>query len=79
MTKIKKLGLKRYRLLSDAVGTCGSYDPNEISYMFEESVASDEYQVMVLFLSWVNQDINTRSFGSGNYEQRFQEFLTSND
>ena len=71
----KKLSFHLYCLISEGVKTHGSYDPNEILYIFEENLTSAEYNTVVPFLSWVSQDSKNRCFGSGNYESRYQEFL----
>lgn len=72
-TTIKKLGIRRYNLISSAVRMEGTYDPDEILYLFEESLYIKEAPSVIKFLTWVHK--NNKTFGSGNYEEVFLEFL----
>jgi hypothetical protein len=82
--EMTELGDRNYALISQAVKTFGSYDPNEIFCMFEERLYTHEGKTIKKFLQWVHDGkrvekhghlMTERGFGSGNYEQRFQEFL----
>lgn len=70
-----KLGALNYSLISRGVKTHGSYDPNEIFYMFEEELYTDEVDEISDFLQWCHD--NKKYFGHGNYEERFAEFKKS--
>jgi len=37
-----------------------------------------EHETVAAFMAWVHADEANRAFGSGNYEQRFREFLQGN-
>lgn len=71
---LKKLGEKNYALISQGVKSVGSYDPGEILFIFEEQLYTDEVKDIIKFLTWMHE--NQKSFGSGNYEEVFKEFLT---
>lgn len=71
---MRKLGVRNYALISMGVKTMGSYDPNEILFLFEKSLYRNEVKEIIAFLEWVTEDKENRAFGSGNYEQRFKEF-----
>lgn len=75
--QLKKLGRRNYDLISRGVNTMGSYDPNEILFLFEEELYTDEYTTIVSFLRWVHADSANRGFGSGNYEERFSQYRAS--
>ena len=72
---MKKLGVRLYRLISNAVSIEGTFDPKQISYLFEESLTVSQYKEVDAFLTWVH--LNNKPFGSGNYEQRFAEFKSA--
>jgi hypothetical protein len=69
---MKKLGARNYALIENGVKTHGSYDPNEIFYLFEEHLYVHEWQEVWDFLQWVHD--NQLCFGSGNYERCFTAF-----
>lgn len=73
---MKKLGARNYLLISQAVKMFGTFNPDQIFSYFEESLYVDEFEKIYEFLKWVHQDEKNRSFGSGNYEKRFKEFLS---
>jgi hypothetical protein len=68
-----KLGERNYLLISRGVKCEGSYDPNEIFFIFEEELYIDESQDIWDFLEWCHRA--NKHFGRGNYEERFTEFL----
>jgi hypothetical protein len=79
-----ELGDRNYALIVRGVKSCGSFDPNEILYMFEEQLYVHEADTIIDFLLWVHTGkqveihgmmMSERAFGSGNYEEKFQEFL----
>jgi len=72
---MNKLGDRNYSLISAAVKTVGSYDPDEILYLFEEQLYVDDYDEVVEFLRWVHK--KGKTFGHGNYEEVFTEFQES--
>ena len=69
---MNKLGRRNYVLIANAVNTVGTYDPNEILYLFEEDLYTHEYREIIAFLKWCHE--NQKHFGFGNYEERFYEF-----
>lgn len=74
---MKKLSKRIYELLRYAVSTEGSFDPNKILYLIEEDMTAKEVEAIEKFLNWVNEDVDNRCFGSGNYAVRFEEYLKS--
>jgi hypothetical protein len=74
---MKKLGKRIYLLIARAKNVEGTCDPNEIFFFFEEELRlTDDDQLLWNFLEWCHRE--NKIFGSGNYEERFQEFLTKN-
>lgn len=69
---MKKLGARNYSLISRGVKAMGNYNPDEIFFMFEEELYTNEYKEIEAFLKWCHT--NGKMFGSGNYEQVFREF-----
>lgn len=74
--QMKRLGSRRYNLIKQAVNTLGTFNPDEILGLFGEQLYGTEVDTIILFLKWVHEDETNRAFGSGNYEQRFLQFLT---
>ena len=72
------LGERNYSLISRGVNIEGTYDPERIFYIFEEELYIDEIEVIREFLQWVSEHEEIRRFGSGNYEERFKQFLEAN-
>jgi hypothetical protein len=72
---MRKLGERNYLLISQGVKATGTYDPNEMFFFFEESLYINQADTIWNFLEWVHK--NGKSFGSGNYEIVFKEFLSS--
>ena len=66
--KMKKLGARNYELIKQGVNSQGSFNPEEILFLFEEQLYIDECDTIILFLKWVSEDEMNRCFGSGNYE-----------
>ena len=60
-----------FHLLRRAVGTIGSYDPNECLFMVEEELTIDEFYAAEAFLKWCVE--NSRTFGH-NLPEVFAEF-----
>ena len=76
---MRKLGIRNYTLISRGVKTHGTYNPDEILYLFEEELYAVQVKEIIAFLKWVHE--NNKTFGSGNYEQVFSEwrvFLKAN-
>lgn len=69
---MNKLGERNYMLIRSGVSAMGTYDPDEILYYFEEELHIDEIDEIETFLKWCHD--RDRAFGSGNYEQVFNEF-----
>jgi hypothetical protein len=72
---MKQLSQRLYTLISKAVNIEGTFNPDEILYLFEEDLTSKEYAVVVPFLKWCHE--NNKGFGKSNYNERFQEYLSS--
>ena len=81
---MKKLGVRNFTIIVEAIKITGSYDPNEIFFYFEEQLYIDESETIWDFLQWIvdgdtitryGREFPERSFGHGNYEDRFKEFL----
>lgn len=70
---MKKLGTRNYALIEMGVKTIGSYDPDQIFFLFEEQLYIKEADTIYNFLKWVHN--NDKHFGHGNYEEVFSEFL----
>ena len=82
-----ELGERNYALLKRAVKMTGSYQVEEVFPAIEEDLYIDEIDTIKAFLNWVCEGkekpmwegsklmVSTRGFGSGNYEERFQQFL----
>jgi len=69
---MKKLGVRNYTLISQAVKSVGTFNPDEILFIFEEELYINEAEEVEAFLQWCHD--NGKMFGSGNYEERFAEF-----
>jgi hypothetical protein len=72
---MKKLNAKTKILLSEAVSTSGSYDPNESLFYIEERLTIEESIYVESFLSWIHA--NKLTFGTNNIESHYTEFLKS--
>lgn len=70
---MKKLGKRNYELICRGVKTIGSYNPDEIFFMFEEELYINQIEEIYNFLKWVHE--NNKCFGHGNYENVFQDYL----
>jgi len=70
---MKELGRTNYVLIVQAVKCQGTFDPQEIFFMFEEQLYIHEADTVWDFLEWCHE--NDKAFGHGNYEEVFQEFL----
>ena len=75
MKKQKKITARQYHLMSNAVNTFGTFDPDEIMFMFEESLYCDsnESELIYDFLKYLHE--NKLAFGSGNYNEVYKEYL----
>jgi hypothetical protein len=72
---MKALSLNMYGILSDAVKTHGTYNPSEISYLFEEQLTYNQYNHIIPFLQWCHDTGNF--FGRGNYAERYLQWLAT--
>lgn len=70
-----KLKHSNYLLISDAVRTMGTYNPDEIFFIFEEQLYLHEADEIYGFLEWCHT--NNKQFGYANYEDVFKEFKKS--
>ena len=84
--KMIQLGERNFLLINQGVKMLGTYNPDEILCIFEEELYVNEVYTIRDFLTWVHNGkeiekygtmCNERSFGRGNYEERFQEFLNT--
>ncbi len=69
---MKKLGERNYLLISQGTKSCGTFDPVEILFRFEEDLYVDEVDEIEAFLRWCHG--NDKAFGSANYEEVFAEY-----
>ena len=67
-----KLGEKNYTLLSLGAKSFGNW--TEGYYLYEENMYCHEGKTIFAFCEWL--DANDIAMGSGNYEDRFTEFIT---
>lgn len=74
---MKTLNRRLYGLISDGVKTHGTYDPDEILYIFEERLTLPECEEIEKFLRWCHD--NGKAFGHSNYQKRFAEFKKEHD
>jgi hypothetical protein len=72
---MRKLGERNYLLISMAVKSAGTFDPDEVMPYFEEHLYVSEAEEVREFLAWVHK--NNKPFGRANYEERFAEFKAS--
>ena len=70
---MKTLTLRLYEKIRNAVKSSGTYNPEANMLYFEEDLIGKEYEVIYRFLAWCFD--KKKTFGSGNYQQVFQEFL----
>ena len=67
---MKQLGDRNYALIEVGAKTTGDYE--EAYYYIEESLYVDEAPEINAFLLWCKS--TGKTFGHGNYEERFAEF-----
>jgi hypothetical protein len=72
---MRKLGERNYLLISRGVNMLGTFNPDDIMFIFEEELYCNQYDEIYDFLTWVHA--NGKMFGRGNYEQVFKEFKQS--
>lgn len=72
---MRTLSAELYRLMASAINTHGTYEPSEISYLFEEQMTGKQYDTTIPFLQWCHD--TGKHFGKGNYQERYQEYLDS--
>ena len=72
---MKNLGERNYAIISQGIKGTGSFNPKENFYWFEEELFIDELDIIWEFLAWCHAGGTKRSFGRGNYEERFKDFL----
>lgn len=51
---MKRLSKMNAALINNAVGMIGTYDPDEIVFIFEERLTRSELQAIEPFLAWVH-------------------------
>jgi len=56
----------------DAVKAEGTYNPDEVMYLFEESLTFAEYDKIKGFLSWVHD--TGSNFGWGNIQAVYSQY-----
>jgi len=74
---LTKLGERNYTLISKAIKSEGSYNPELISCYFIEELYIHEADDILEFLAWVHE--NNLNFGRANYEQTFKEFIVDRE
>ena len=71
----KMLGERRYLIITDGFKRLGTLNPDDILVFFEERLFGDEVEDTVAFLKWCRE--NNKTFGRGNYEEVYAEYLES--
>ena len=69
---MNKLGDRNYALISSGVKMTGTFDPDETFPAFIEQLYESEIDEIYAFMSWCHD--SGKTFGHGNYEERFTEF-----
>ena len=72
---MKQLGARNYALISSGVNVYGTFNPEEIFFVFEEELYVNEATEIWNFLEWCHK--NNKRFGRSNYENVFSEFKNS--
>lgn len=67
-----KLGRHLYQHIERGAKTTGTHDPDVAMGIYEEQLTIAEYKMVEAFLRWCHE--NGKTFGHGNYEQRFAEW-----
>lgn len=74
---MKKFSFRLFAIISSGVKATGSYNPDEIMPFFEEQLTFAEVKALEPFFRWIEEDRSHHSFGIGNYQQRYQEYLNT--
>ena len=74
-TNMKKFGSRNFLLVKQAVGGCGTFEPDEVLPRILDELYVVEYEEVKGFLQYL---VDTgKSMGSANYEERFKEYKKS--
>lgn len=68
-----KLGERNFWIIYPSIKDNGTHDPNEIFFIFEESLYMEEGDEIWDFLEWCHRE--NKTICSRTYEQVFKEFL----
>ncbi len=71
---VTTLGSRLHEIISRGIKMHGTFNPDRILYVFEESLTGPEVERIVPFLQWCHD--RQMPFGHGNYEARYTQFLT---
>ena len=74
MIVYKTFPYRLYEKMSRAVKSSGTFDPDDNMFRIEEELTGNEFIVINAFLYWCHK--NKKEFGSGNYNERYEEFLS---
>ncbi len=72
--RLKKIDKGLWSLMLHGLKTVGSYS-GALEYM-AENFTHAEYESLLGFYSWIEGDEENRSIGHGNYNERYQQYLT---
>jgi hypothetical protein len=72
-SKPRKLSRHLFSCISRGAKTHGTYDPDEILYLFEEELTLDECTLVVHFLNWLHE--NQKGMGHGNRDAVYAEYI----
>lgn len=69
---MKKLGLRNYAIILPSIREEGTFDPNEIFFIFEEQLYMDESDIIWDFLEWCHR---TEKSPNADINQLFKQFI----
>ncbi len=72
---MKYISRHLYELLHNALRHAGTYEPEIVLSYVEEQLTAKEHGTLFPFLLWCHE--NGKTFGRGNYDERFKEWLAS--
>jgi hypothetical protein len=70
---MKRLSERNKLLLFRGLKMAGTYDPTEVFIFIEEDLYVKDTPVIERFLRWCHE--SGRTFGPGNVDERFTEYL----
>jgi len=70
---MKELGERNYTLITPCIRAEGTFDPNELFFMFEEQLYMDEADTIWDFLEWCHRE--NKSAENTDVYELFKEFI----